>query len=68
MENELWSSISEVILGHYRKYQPEPGISNACKWEGALGKSVAGSVLSWKELRTEGQMDMLWNPPLVLTH
>lgn len=33
MANELWTSILEVILSQYRKYQLEPGISNACQWK-----------------------------------
>lgn len=36
--------------------------------EAGLNRSVVGSVLSWKELRYMGQMDLLWKPSLVLTH
>ena len=49
MANELWSSISEVICGEYRKHL-EPGVLPVNRWK--VFWVGVNRVLSWKELRT----------------
>ena len=53
MANELWSSISEVIWGEYRK-QLEPGILPVNRWK--VFWVGVDWVLAWKELGTWSQL------------
>lgn len=62
MANELWSSISEVIWGEYRK-QLEPGVLHVNRWK--VFWVGVNCVLSWKELRTWSQLN---SGITVLTH
>lgn len=64
MANELWSSISEVIWGEYKK-QLERGILPVNRWK--VFWVGVDCVLAWKELGTWSQLYSGIQPQYSLT-